>query len=72
MSGGKKTLCVSGAGFSMIDAGRGLEHLLMILIQEVSPETLSDRDKIFLSEIVRLLEPDAYFSLQQEGQVSPL
>ncbi len=33
----KKTLCFSDAGFSMIDAGRGLEHL-MILIQEF-PET---------------------------------
>ncbi|WP_442876702.1 FUSC family protein [Eisenbergiella porci] len=64
----KKTLCVSDAGFSMIDAGRGLEHL-MILIQEF-PETLSGQDKIFLSEIVRLLNQMRIF-LQQEGHVLP-
>ena len=64
----QKTLCVSDADFSMRDAGRGLEHR-MILIQEF-PETLSGQDKIFLSEIVRLLNQMRIF-LQQDGHVRP-
>lgn len=42
----KKILCVSDAGFSMISAGRGLEHLL-ILIQKL-PENLSDQERLLL------------------------
>lgn len=64
----KKALCVSDASFSLIDTGRGLEHLL-ILIQEL-PETLSEQDKIFLSEIIRLLNEMRIF-LQQEGHSIP-
>ena len=39
-------MCVSDASFSMIAAGRGLEHLLM-LVHEL-PEKLSDRETAIL------------------------
>jgi hypothetical protein len=42
----KKVMCVSDASFSMIAAGRGLEHLLM-LVHEL-PEKLSDRETAIL------------------------
>lgn len=42
----KKILCVSDAGFSMIAAGRGLEHL-MLLVSEL-PEELSEQDRALL------------------------
>lgn len=45
----KKALCISEAGFSAVDAGRGLEHLL-ILLQELPPQ-LSPRDRALLLEI---------------------
>lgn len=45
----KKILCVSDASFYMIDAGRGLENLL-ILIQEL-PEHLSVQDKDLLRDV---------------------
>lgn len=42
----KKVLCISDASFSMVAAGRGLEHLL-ILVHEL-PEQLSDCDTAIL------------------------
>lgn len=45
----KRVLCVSEAGFAVIDAGRGLEHLLL-MIQQLPPE-LSEEDKNRLSQV---------------------
>lgn len=45
----RRILCVSDASFNMIDAGRGLEHLL-ILVHEL-PEQLTERDITFLRSI---------------------
>lgn len=45
----KKILCVSDAGFYMLDAGRGLEHVLL-LVNEL-PETLTPRDHSLLQDI---------------------
>lgn len=45
----KRVLCISEAGFSVVDAGRGLEHLL-ILLQELPPQ-LSPQDRALLLEI---------------------
>lgn len=49
----KRVMCVSDASFSMIDAGRGLEHLL-ILLHEL-PEPLSGPDKALLRRILDCL-----------------
>ena len=50
----KKVLCISDASFSMIDAGRGLENLFL-LIGEL-PETLSNTDRALLTNILRQLD----------------
>ena len=65
----RKALCVSDASFSMIDAGRGLEHLL-ILIHEL-PVALSAQDKAFLLKIDGQLEIFRAF-LHQEITCLPL
>lgn len=59
----KKALCISDASFSLISAGRGLEHLL-ILIYEL-PEDLSAQEKILLKNIDRQLSLFRSY-LQQE------
>ncbi|MDO4272842.1 MAG: FUSC family protein [Eubacteriales bacterium] len=59
----KKVLCISDAGFSMVAAGRGLEHLL-ILIHEM-PEIKSQQEKNYLLEIWEQLKIYRSF-LQQE------
>ena len=45
----KKALCISEAGFSMVAAGRGLEHLLLLVCE--LPATLTDNDRAFLSRV---------------------
>lgn len=45
----KKVLCVSDASFSLIDAGRGLEHL-NVLIQELD-RPLHDHERLLLQQI---------------------
>lgn len=45
----KKILCIKDASFSIIAAGRGLEHL-MHLVREL-PETLSQKDKLLLCAV---------------------
>lgn len=49
----KKVLCVSEAGFSVIDAGRGLEHLLFLTHD--LPVRLSEKEKEVLLQTVHQL-----------------
>lgn len=65
----KKAFCVSDAGFSMIDAGRGLEHLLFLL-QEL-PRELSDQDRSLLQVTMNRLRIFRAF-LHQEIKELPL
>lgn len=65
----KKAFCVSDAGFSMIDAGRGLEHLLFLL-QEL-PGELSDQDRSLLQVTMNRLRIFRAF-LHQEIKELPL
>ena len=66
----KKVLCISDASFSMVAAGRGLEHLLT-LIEEL-PETLSEADREFLAEIDGCLETFRRFLRQELTEIPPL
>lgn len=66
----KKILCVSEASFSMIDAGRGLEHLL-ILMQEL-PEQLNDQEKALLEDIGGHLKSFRAFLHQEIPELPPL
>ncbi|WP_320408674.1 FUSC family protein [Candidatus Soleaferrea massiliensis] len=49
----KKALCISDASFSMIDAGRGIEHLIILLHDLQNPS--SARNQELLSKTARLL-----------------
>lgn len=63
----KKVLCVSDASFYMIDAGRGMENLL-ILIHEL-PEHLSGQDKALLQRVGARLQ---VFRSFLHGEISHL
>lgn len=65
----KKVLCVSDASFSMIDAGRGMESLL-ILLHEL-PQELSSQEKRLLTYILSQLKDFRKF-LQQEADSLPV
>lgn len=62
----KKVLCISDAGFSMLEAGRGLEHLLGLL--HALPGKLSGEEKAYLTVLLAQLEKYQAF-LRQETQV---
>ena len=65
----KRILCISDASFYMVDAGRGLEHLL-VLINEL-PAPLSPNDRGLLMNVRSWLA--AFYSfLQQETGTIPL
>lgn len=66
----KKIFCVSDAGFSMIAAGRGLEHLLL-LISEL-PENLSAQDRALLIRIEEELKSFRSFIQQQSSEIPAL
>lgn len=66
----KKVLCVSDASFSMVDAGRGLEHLL-ILIHEL-PGTLKPQDKEFLLKVDRQLKIFRSYLHQEISDLPPI
>ena len=66
----KKALCISDASFSMIAAGRGLEHLL-ILIKELS-ETLSEQEKSSLLYISGQLKIYRGFLSQETDSLPPV
>ncbi|WP_276949620.1 FUSC family protein [Enterocloster lavalensis] len=65
----KKALCVSDAGFSMIDAGRGLEHIVLLLVDQKEPLTPEMR-KILEKTGEKIGEYRAYIS-QEGGQLAP-
>ena len=65
----KKVLCISDASFSMVAAGRGLEHLLT-LIEEL-PGTLSAADREFLTAIDGWLETLRRFLHQELTELPP-
>ena len=66
----KKNLCVSDASFSMIDAGRGLEHLL-ILLHEL-PDKLSEREKKSLQNVTAELNQYRAFLQQEIPELPPI
>ncbi|RGZ01319.1 FUSC family protein [Clostridium sp. AM58-1XD] len=66
----KKVLCVSEASFSMIDAGRGLEHL-QILIHEL-PNELTIQEREFLLTIAGQLKGFRAFLYQEVRDIPPL
>lgn len=53
----KRELCISDANFAVVDSGRGLEHLLILLSQLESPE---DHKKLLQQTIVQLDHFQAY------------
>lgn len=66
----KSVLCISDASFSMIAAGRGLEHLL-ILIEEL-PEAMSDKEKTLLLHISDQLRIYRDFIQQKTDTIPPV
>lgn len=65
----KKVLCISHASFSMIDAGRGLEHLL-VLLHEL-PEEETHREKELLLHIRTRLNVFRAFLHQDISGIPP-
>lgn len=66
----KKVLCISDASFSMVAAGRGLEHLL-ILVHEL-PEQLSHHDTALLLYTLDLLASFRAFLQRETKELPPL
>lgn len=66
----KKILCISDAGFSMIAAGHGLTHL-MLLLQKL-PEQLSAEEKELLQAVRGQLQGFRAFLHQEIPEVPPL
>lgn len=66
----KKILCVSDASFSMIDAGRGLEHLVILLNEIGCPD--SPADKQILGKITSQLEIFRSFLHQDLSGLAPV
>lgn len=66
----KKIFCVSDASFSMIAAGRGLEHLLELVCE--LPQPLSAGDRTLLVHISHCLETFRAFLHQETQKLPPL
>ncbi|QBE99891.1 hypothetical protein PMF13cell1_05485 [Blautia producta] len=66
----KKVLCISDASFSMVAAGRGLEHLL-ILVHEL-PEQLSHHDTALLLYTLDRLASFRAFLQRETKELPPL
>ena len=65
----KKALCVSDAGFSMVDAGRGLEHVVLLAADIKGPLSPEMR-KILEKTAEKIREYKAYIA-QEGGQLAP-
>lgn len=63
----KKILCISDASFSIIDAGRGLENL-MLLVNEL-PAPLSDEKRALLASIEGVLKQFHDFLCQETAEL---
>lgn len=64
----KKVLCVSDAAFAMLDAGRGLESLILKLLEH--PKAKGQEEKAFLLAVINWLDnTDAY--IRGECQAVP-
>lgn len=66
----KKILCVSDASFSMIDAGRGLESLLL-LVSEL-PAELSPGERVLLAETEDRLDTFQDYLIHENGKISEI
>ncbi len=66
----KKIFCISDASFSMIAAGRGLEHLLTLTGE--LPQPLSEEDKALLIRISDWLGTFRAFLHQEISEIPPL
>ena len=66
----KKIFCVSDASFSMIAAGRGLEHLLELVCE--LPQPLSNEDRSLLVHITDWLKTFRAFLHQEIPELPPL
>ena len=66
----KKVLCVSEAGFSLIDVGRGLEQFTLLLHELKEP--LSDSDQAFLRKLSDLIKQYRDFLNGKAASLPPL
>lgn len=66
----KKTLCISDASFAMIDAGRGLEQLVLLLCGLKAPATPDV--SVFLHQIAQQLTDFQAFILQHAASIPAL
>lgn len=63
----KKVLCISDASFSMVAAGRGLEHLLTLVCE--LPDPLTDKDRAFLSQLDRHLAAFSAYLCRETAEI---
>ena len=66
----KRVLCISDAGYAMVAAGRGLEHLL-ILVEEL-PGEMTAQKRAFLSLLDGQLETFRHFLQQELTEIPPV
>lgn len=66
----KKVLCISDASFSMVAAGRGLEHLLL-LVHEL-PDKLSEQETAILAKTSDYLASFRSFLHMETAELPPL
>lgn len=65
----KKALCISEAGFSMLDAGRGLENLVRLLYELEGPVT--EQRALMLRQVSLELDEIRSFLLRQTQTIPP-
>ena len=66
----KKIFCISDASFAMIDAGRGLEHLITLIDQ--LPEDVNGKEQILLGQISSQLKEFQSYLRQEIPDLSPI
>lgn len=66
----KRVLCISDAGFAMIDAGRGLENLVLLLYDAEGPVTPARA--AMLREVSACLSGFRAFALREAAGIPPL
>lgn len=64
----KRALCISDASFAMIDAGRGMENLVLLLYEMEGPVT--PQREAMLRQAAVCLERFRHFLLQQEDGIT--
>lgn len=62
----RKVLCISDASFAMIDAGRGMEHIILLL-HDMTEEMTPGRKELLERVDVQLSEFERYVNRQADG-----